>query len=266
MDARLVLGRFIKILNPLGEDLAVMRTSLIPSAVRAACYNMNRKNNEGRLFELAKVYNAKELPLSELPIENEILSMVVFGENEDFFTLKGVVEGILDNFCNGKKVSFIPSKNIFLHPTRCADIVIEGITVGYLGQIHPNIIEKLDCDKPVYGCEIFYNELSKFFNEKILFKPISKFPTVERDLAVIIDAKVPCSAIIDIIESEGGQYLDNVKLFDIYQGEQVGEGKKSMAFNLIFVSYDKTLNVEEIDSVIKNILSALSEKLNAQLR
>ena len=258
--------KFIKLLNPLGEDLAVMRTSLIPSAVRAACYNINRKNYDGRLFELAKVYNAKDLPLSELPVENEMLSMVTFGENEDFFTLKGVVEGILSNFCNGVKVDYVKSKNGFLHPTRSADIVIDGITVGYLGQIHPTIIEKLDVDKPIYGCEIHYNELSKFFNEKIIFKPISKFPTVERDLAVIIDDNISCAKIMDIIEQEGGEYLDSVKLFDIYQGAQIGEGKKSMAFNLIFVADDRTLNVEEVDSIIKNILTALGEKLNAQLR
>ena len=258
--------RFIKLLNPLGEDLAVMRTSLIPSAVRAACYNINRKNYEGRLFELAKVYNAKQLPLTELPVENEVLSMVVFGEKEDFFTLKGVVEGILENFCNGKDVEYVRSTREFLHPTRGAEIMVDGVNVGYLGQIHPSIIDALDADKPVFGSEIYYNELEKLFNDKIMFKAISKFPIVERDLAVIIDNQVACSDIVKVIKKAGGKNLESVKLFDIYQGAQIGEGKKSMAFSLVFVAEDRTLNVEEVDTVIKKILKSLNYQLGAELR
>ena len=258
--------KFIKLLNPLGEDLAVMRTSLMPSAVRSACHNITRKNFEGRLFELAKVYNPETLPLEELPTENEILSIVMFGENEDFFTLKGVIEGILSNFCANRKVQFIRSNQKFLHPTRCADIVIDGETIGYLGQIHPNIIEKLDADKPVFGAEISYSKLSNKFNEKIVAKAISKFPIVERDLAIIIDNAIDCASIEEIIKKAGGKYLESVKLFDIYQGAQIGEGKKSMAFNLIFVAEDRTLNVEEVDNMIKKILKSLSFQLGAQLR
>jgi len=258
--------KFIKLLNPLGEDLAVMRTSLIPSAVRAACYNVNRKNNAGRLFELAKVYNPSELPLKELPCENENLSMVVFGENEDFFTLKGAVEGITEYFCNGKKVEYKPSNKCFLHPTRSADVFVDGEEIGYLGQIHPSIIEKLDADKPIYGSEIYYSKLLKHFNDKIMFKAISKFPIVERDLAVIVDNTVTCAEVVEVIKNRGGKYLESVSLFDIYQGAQIGEGKKSMAFNLVFVAEDRTLNVEEIDGIIKKILKSLEENLNAQLR
>jgi phenylalanyl-tRNA synthetase beta chain len=192
--------------------------------------------------------------------------MVVFGENEDFFTLKGIVEGILNNFCANRRVQFVRSNQPFLHPTRCADILIDGEVVGYLGQIHPSIIEKLDADKPVFGAEISYSKLSAKFNEKISFKPISKFPIVERDLAIIIDNGIDCASIEDIIKKAGGKYLESVKLFDIYQGAQIGEGKKSMAFNLIFVAEDRTLNVEEVDNMIKKILKSLSFQLGAQLR
>lgn len=258
--------KFIKLLNPLGEDLAVMRTSLIPSAVRAACYNLNRKNNEGRLFELAKVYNPKTLPLTELPEENYHLSFVLFGETEDFFTAKGVVEGIIDNYCVGADVEYVRSDLKFLHPTRSANVIINGEVVGYVGQIHPSILEKLDVDKPVYGGEIYYDILKKYFNNKILFKQISKYPIVERDLAITVSKQTPCADIIKTIKNAAGEYLDSVKLFDIYEGAQIGEGKKSMAFNLIFVSYDRTLNVEEIDQTIKNILKALRDELNAELR
>ncbi len=258
--------KFIKLINPLGEDLAVMRTSLLPSAVRAVCYNINRKNNEGRMFELAKTYNPKSLPLSELPIENEFLAFTVFGEKEDFFTAKGVVDGILNSFCFGAEVSYKPVKINCMHPTRAANIVVNGETVGFVGQIHPVLMEKLDVDKPVYGCEIDCSLLKKHYNEKIMFKNISKFPTVERDIAVLVDDNVSCESIIDVIKQSGGDYLEKVKLFDIYQGSQVGEGKKSMAFNLVFVSEDRTLNVEEVDLAIKNVLANLKEKLNAELR
>lgn len=259
--------KFIKLLNPLGEDVAVMRTSLLPSAVRAACYNLTRKNNEGRLFEFAKVYNAEQLPLiDKLPKENEIISMVTFGENEDFFTLKGVVESIVENFCFGKNVEFVATKKPFLHPTRGAEIIVDGNVIGYLGQIHPRIIEELDAEKPVYGCEIYYTELTKCFNDKIVVKPISKFPIVERDLAVLVDESVSCADVVNAIKKKGGKCLENVKLFDIYQGAQVGVGKKSMAFNLVFVAEDRTLNVEEVDAIIQKILKSLSETVGAQLR
>ena len=258
--------KFIKLLNPLGEDLAVMRTSLLPSAVRSACNNLNRKNYNGRLFELAKVYNPKELPLNELPVENEILSMVVFGEDEDFFTLKGVVEGIINTFCYGQSVQYVVSKKPFFHPTRGAEIIINGENVGYLGQIHPSIIDKLDADKPVFGAEIYYTKLEKVFNQKIVVKTISKFPSIERDLAVIVDKSISCSTIEEMIKKASGKYLESIKLFDIYEGAQIGEGKKSMAFNLIFVAEDRTLSVEEIDNIIKKILKSLSYQLGAELR
>ena len=258
---------FIRIINPLGEDLAVMRTSLLPSVVRTACYNINRKNYNGRIFELAKVYNNKDALLNnELPTENDILTFAVFGENEDFFTLKGVCEGIISNFCNGAKVEYKPQAKSFTHPTRSADVYVNGENIGFIGQINPIITEKLDADKPVYACEIDMNVLRNQFNDKIVFKNISKFPIVERDIAILVDKNVLCGEINNVIKQNGGNYLRNVSLFDIYEGEQVGEGKKSMAFNLVFVSDEKTLNVEEIDQIIKDILLALQEKVGAVLR
>ncbi len=258
--------KFIKLINPLGEDLAVMRTSLLPSAIRAVSYNLNRKNNQGKLFELAKTYNPQSLPLTQLPVENEYLAFAMFGEDEDFFTAKGVIDGILDNFCSGVKVEYTPCKISCMHPTRSANIIVNGDIIGFVGQMHPVIMDKLDVDKPVYGCEIDYTLLKKHFNDKIMFKAISKFPSVERDIALLVDESISCANIENTIRENAGEYLTNVKLFDIYQGSQIGEGKKSMVFNLFFVADDRTLNVEEIDLAIKNILNALKEKLGAELR
>ncbi len=258
--------KFIRLLNPLGEDLAVMRTCLLPSAVRCSCSNINRKNYSGRLFELAKVYNPESAKITNLPTERLVLSMTVFGDNEDYFTLKGAVEGILDYFVSGVSANFVPSQKTFLHPTRGADIIINGKEMGYLGQVHPEIIDSLDVDKPIYACEFYYDELKALFNDKIVFKPISKFPIVERDLAVLVDKTISCAQIIEAIKQRGGKYLESVSLFDVYEGAQVEEGKKSMAFNLIFVADDRTLNVDEVDNAIGKILKHLTQTLGAQLR
>ncbi len=256
----------VKILNPISEDLAVMRTSLFPSVVRAAAYNLKRKNASGRLFELAKVYDGKKSSALGLPTETDNLAFVCFGENEDYFTSKGAVEGLIDTFCRGAKVQYIKSSETFMHPTRTADIVINDVKVGFFGQVHPEIAAKYDIDKPIYGGEINYKTLSQFFNDKIIVKPISKFPTVERDLAVIVDEKCLSADITDCIKTFGGKYLEKLNLFDVYQGGQVPSGKKSMAFNLVFVSNERTLSVEEVDAAMKKILKALNEKFNAELR
>ncbi len=266
LDKTLPEHKFIKLLNPLGEDLAVMRTSLLPSIVRAVTYNYNRKNFEGRLFELAKIYTADKTPLEKLPVELNVLSLAVFGENENFFTIKGAVEGILSAFCNGVDVKFIPCDLKGMHPTRSASVLLGGVNLGYFGQLHPIVASKLDVDKPIFCGELKYDLIKKYFNSKIVYKTISKFPQIERDIALVIDENVLCADIIDCIKDNAGANLESIKLFDVYQGEQVGANKKSMAFNLVFVSNDRTLSVEEIDGTIKNILNALNEKLGAELR
>ena len=252
----------VKILNPISEDLAVMRVSLIPSILRAVSYNLSRKNNQGRLFEVAKVYNSIG---KELPQEKDNLSFAVFGE-EDFFSIKGVVEGILNYFTADYNVNYVNSKVNYMHPTRSADIIINEVNVGYFGQIHPEIADKFGVDKPVYVCEIYYDKLVQFENNKLLVKPISKFPSVERDLAIVVNENVACSTITNVIKSSAGELLESVSLFDVYRGEHISADKKSMAFNMVFVSTERTLGVEEIDNIIKNILKSLKEQLNAELR
>ena len=256
----------VRILNPLSEDSAVMRKSILPSVVKAVSYNLNRKNNQGRLFELAKVYIPKELPLKELPVEEERLAFAVFGDNEDFFTLKGVVESLVNLTCASSNVKYNVSSLKYLHPTRSADLIIDGEVYGSFGQLDPVLSEQLGIDKPVYVCEINYYKLKEKFDDKIVFKPISKFPIVERDLAVVVDDSITCQQIIDVIKESGGEFLEKVSIFDVYKGVGIPENKKSMAYNLIFSSLERTLNVEEIDQAVKNILDNLYKKLNAELR
>lgn len=256
----------IKILNPISEDMAVMRSSLVPSMVKTVAYNMNRNNFNGRLFEIAKVYEPKALPLTELPIEESRLCCALFGDKEDFFTAKGAVEGIIQTFTRNAKVKYERSGKKMLHPTRSADIIINEEKIGFVGQLHPQIADEIGIDKPVYLIEVNYEVLSRYFEDKIVFKQISKFPSIERDLAVSLDETVSCGEVIDVIKANAGKYLESVSLFDVYQGDQIEKGKKSLAFNLLYISNDKTLNVEEIDESIKNVLKALKDKLNAELR
>lgn len=256
----------IKILNPISEDMAVMRSSLVPSMAKTVAYNMNRNNFSGRLFEIAKVYEPKTLPLTELPIEESSLCCALFGEKEDFFTAKGAAEGIIQTFTRNAIVKYERSTEKMLHPTRSADVIVNEEKIGFIGQLHPQIADEIGIDKPVYLIEINYDLLSKYFEDKIVFKQISKFPSIERDLAVSVDENVSCGDVIEVIKSNAGKYLENVSLFDVYQGDQIEKGKKSLAFNLLYLSNDKTLNVEEIDESIKNILKALKDELKAELR
>lgn len=259
-------SKAIKLLNPISEDMAVMRTSVLPSVVRAAIYNLKRKNYEGRLFELAKTYIAEKLPLEKLPDEKTALAFTIFGKNEDFFTAKGVVEGLIENFCFGITADYKVSEKKFMHPTRSADVFVGGKNIGFFGQLNPELVEKLGVEGAIYVGEIDYDLFATEFNDKIVFKPLSKYPVVERDLAVVVNDAVSCESVIQAIRKGGGSLLDGVKLFDVYKGSNVPVGKKSLAFNLTFLSYERTLNVEEVDETVKNILNELRKTLGAELR
>ena len=259
-------SRLIRILNPISEDMAVMRTTLIPSLVRAAVYNINRQNHDGKLFELAKTYFTVSGGNAELPEEREVLCFVAFGEREDYFSVKGVADGIFAAFCYGKEIKYVRSSEKFMHPTRSADIFVDGEKVGLIGQVHPDIVAACGADKAVFVGEIRADTLKKYFNGKITAKQVSKFPSVERDLAVITEEDVLCDDVVSVIKRNGGKILEKVSLFDVYRGNQVATGKKSMAFNLVFGSDERTLNVKEVDDAIEKILKHLKSEVNAELR
>lgn len=249
--------KFIKILNPLGEDLSVMRTTVLPSLVRVMVNNLNKKNLSGRLFEFAKTYNPKALPLTELPEERETLALGMFGD-EDFFNLKGVVEGLFETLGATFKVDFIKTKRAFMHPTKSAEIVIGNRSIGYIGELHPKVLEKLGVEKRLYVGEIYYNVISKMLNRKLLFKPFGKFPSVERDLALVMDKNVSNGETLKLIKKFSDKTLVNIELFDIYEGSQLESGKKSMAYHLTFSNLERSLTLEEVDEYIDKILKGLS--------
>ena len=251
----------IKLFNPLGEDVSVMRTTLLPSMVNAIEKNINRKNLEGRLFELAKVYIPKSLPLTELPDEKLSLSLGAFGNDEDFFTLKGVIEDLLESVKYSQKISYIECDLPFMHPQRSANILDQnGEKIGYFGELHPKTLEKLGIDKRVYVAEIDYAYISNSFDKVLSFKNYSKYPSIERDLALCCDESVKNAEVIDIINSANIKTLVNIELFDVYTGDRIEKGKKSLAYRLTFSSVERTLGMEEVDGFVKKILKRLSEK------
>ena len=255
----------VKIMNPLGEDMSVMRTTLIPSMVYNMVRNLNKKNLSGRLFELSKVYLPKSLPLTELPIENARLTLGVFGDKEDFFTLKGVIEELLEFMHIGSECVYERADAPYLHPGRCAKIICGEQVLGVFGEIHPQIREKLGVDKRIYVAELDYDAIDLLLTGKIGYKHISRFPSVERDLALIADIDTPNAEIVKLICARGGKNLQSVKLFDVYTGKGIEEGKKSVAYRLTFSSLEKTFGEGEVDSFIKKILFFLDQN-NIKLR
>lgn len=249
----------VRLKNPLGEDMSLMRTTLTPSMVAAVARNLNRKNDQGRMFELAKTYIPKALPLTELPDENASLSIALFGEDEDFFTAKGAIEGLLSHLCFAKKLSYERSKQTFLHPNRSADIFADGKYIGFVGQLHPEKCEYFGIDKPVYIAEIDYQSIKDDFTREYSVKVFSKFPQVERDLALVADDGVTHATILEAIYSTNVKTLTSVKLFDVYTGEKVKKGTKSLAYRLTFSSLEKTLDDAEIENYVRKILKKLNE-------
>ena len=255
----------VRIMNPLGEDMSVMRTTLIPSMAYNVVRNLNKKNLEGRLFEFSKVYLPKALPLTELPVENARLALGVFGDNEDFFTVKGVIEEILEFMHLNGEVCYERADVAYLHPGRSARIIVGDKLLGVFGEIHPQVKERLGIDKRIYLAELDYDVIDSLLTAKVGYKHISKFPAVERDLALITDIDMPSAEVIKLIKARGGKNLVSVKLFDVYTGKGVEEGKKSLAYRLTFSSLEKTFGEGEVDSFIKKILFFL-EQNNVKLR
>ncbi|MBQ1269308.1 MAG: phenylalanine--tRNA ligase subunit beta [Clostridia bacterium] len=256
--------RYIRLINPLGEDLAAMRTTLAPSMLSTLLFNQNRKNAEVKLFEYARTYHAKALPLAELPVERNNICIGMYGANVDFFTLKGVVEEFGSAF--GIEFTFAAGGKGYLHPTRCATVSVNGEVVGTIGELGPVYSDRYGFDKRVYLGELDYDKISAYISRKIKFKAISRYPESSVDIALTVDKKVACADVLAVIRESAGEYLKSASLFDVYEGEQVEKGKKSMAFNLIFGSLDRTLEQSEVESAKANVLARLGEKFGAALR
>ncbi len=253
----------IRLMNPLTEDLSLMRTTLAPSMIACAVRNLRRGNTEGRFFELARVFRPKSLPLTEYPEERDALCIAAFGDNETFFTAKAASEAIAEAF--GLKFTYEKDTRPYLHPGMCAKILCEGKQIGVMGKLSYEICEELNLEKSVFLTEIDYAALSPMMDRRLRYTPISKFAAEKRDLALVADEALTCGEIEEAIASSC-KYLTQVKLFDVYRSEAIGAGKKSMAFNLVFTPTDHEFTDEEIEKYIQKILKKLSFLYQITLR
>jgi phenylalanyl-tRNA synthetase beta chain len=250
----------IRILNPISEELSIMRTTMAPSMVNTIVRNLRRGNMQGKLFELAKVYFAKSLPISEFPEERATLAIGMWG-TYNFFDIKGICESVASNF--NTTFEYERCEKPFLHPGITAQISCEGEPVGYVGMLAPTVAKELALDRAVYVAELDYEKV-KAHSKEFKYSPLSKFPEVTRDLALVCDENITCGTLQKEIFN-ACKYVTDVKLFDVYIGAQVGEHKKSMAFTVTFTPKDEPIE-DKVDGYVKKILNNLKFKLNVTLR
>lgn len=258
------LRNTVKIKNPLGEDYSVMRTTTIPSIMESLGRNYARNNEVARLFEIGRVY----IPLKDdslLPEERNILTAGMYGEC-DYFDLKGVVENLLEVLGVEKYTFARESDNPVFHPGKTAALMIKNEKLGVLGEVHPDVSDKFGLDIPAYVAELNLDKLYACANMDKKYKPLPKYPAVTRDIALLVDDSILVQEIQDIIIKQGGSMVEAVKLFDIYKGEQIPEGKKSIAYAIVYRGENKTLTDDEVNKVHSKILKTLEFKLGAQLR
>ena len=255
-------GNTVIIENPISDNYEVVRRTLIPSALAVISRNLKRGNTEGRFFEIARSF----APSKEgFPKEEKRICFAVFGEDEDFYTLKGGVEILSETFSVKFDLSNRAEKT-YLHPGVSAKVIMDGREIGVFGQVAYETAEKFDIDKKVYVAEVSLDALNENKSDNFKFAPLPKFPIVERDLALVAPKEITSGEIENAIISSGKGIIKEVKLFDIYEGLQVGAGKKSMAYTLSFSSEEKQLSQEEIDGVVKRVLNSLEHRFGVVIR
>ncbi len=255
----------VSIMNPLGEDYSIMRTLPLNGMLTSLSTNMGRRNKNVRLYELGNIYLPKQLPLTELPEERMQLTFGMYGDG-DFFTLKGVVEELLYSAGLRMKPEYNPKANLsFMHPGRQANIIYDGVVIGFLGEIHPIVAANYAMKERVYVAVIDMPELVKRASFDYKYEGIVNFPVSSRDLSMVVPKDILVGDIEKVFEQRGGKYLESYELFDIYEGEQIEKGYKSIAYSLKFRGKEKNLEEADITSAMNKILNGLNS-LGIQLR
>ena len=259
------LRQTVDIVNPLGEDYSVMRTTSLNCMLTSLATNYNRRNKNVRLYELGNVYLPKALPLTELPEERMQFTLGMYGDG-DFFSMKGVVEEFFEKVGLHKKETYDPNAGkTYLHPGRQANIIYDGTVVGYLGEVHPDVADNYGIGTRAYIAVIDMPEIVKKATFDRKYTGIAKFPAVTRDISMVMPKEILVGQVEEVIEKKGGAYLESYALFDIYEGEQIKKGFKSVAYSIVFRAKDKTLEEAEITSAMNKILEGL-EALGIELR
>ena len=247
----------IKLLNPLGEEYSTLRTQLVTSMLTVLATNYSRKIPAVRFFEASKRFIPHALPLTEQPQELPTLCLGLYGKEEDFFTLKGIVESIFAQFA--VPVEYVRSQEPYLHPGRQAAALWNGRKVAAFGEVHPDVAASYGMDARIYVAEMDLAALLTAEEPRVLYHPLPRFPAVERDLALTCDENKPVAEIEKLIRKAGGKLLESVELFDVYQGAQILAGKKSVAYALKFRTADRTLSDADIDPLMNKIYTLLQE-------
>ena len=253
----------LKILNPLGEDTSIMRTTILPSLLEILARNYSFRNPSARLYELGRTYFKRPDGLADEP---KVLSLGAYGEGYDFFTLKGAVETVLDGLRIPAARYAADRENPSYHPGRCARVYVGDKCLGTLGQIHPHVAANYGVDCELYAAELDFAALLSVMGPDPVYQPLPRFPAVSRDIAVVCDKAIPVGDLEDCVRRGAKGLLKAVELFDIYTGIGVPEGKKSVAFRLTLRADDRSLTAEEADADVKSILAALESELGARLR
>ncbi len=253
----------MRICNPLGEDTSILRTTVLPSMLEILSRNYNYRNKSARLYELGRTYWGREDGMADEP---KILSLGQYGPEESFFTLKGTVEALLESI-RAENISFVAeSGNPSYHPGRCAKVYVGETEIGVLGQIHPLAAANYDVDAELYCAELRFDALMAARGADPEYAPLPKFPAVTRDIAVLVDSSVTVSALEGCIRTAAQGLLKEAALFDIYTGANLPDGKKSVAFNLVLRSDERSLTAQEADDELALILKALEKDFGATLR
>ena len=259
------LRKAIVISNPLGEDFSIMRTTSLNGMLTSLSTNYNRRNKNVKLYELGNIYLPKSLPLTELPDERMQFTLGFYGDG-DFFSMKGVVEEFLEKVGMRNKPEYNPDAGkTFLHPGRQADIVYDGEVIGYLGEVHPDVLDIYSIGEKAYVAVIDMPHIVEKATFDRKYEGIAKFPAVTRDISMVMDKSVLVGTVEDIIEKRGGKLVESYKLFDIYEGSQIKSGFKSVAYSISFRAKDRTLEDKDINPIMENILKDLGA-LGIELR
>ena len=259
------LRKTVQIMNPLGEDYSIMRTISLNGMLTSLATNYNRRNKDVRLYELGNIYLPKSLPLTELPEERMQFTLGMYGDG-DFFTMKGVVEEFFEKIGMKEKETYDPnSGRSYLHPGRQADIIYKGSKIGFLGEVHPEVADTYGIGERAYVAVIDMPEVLKYATFDRKYTGIAKYPAVTRDISMVVPKEILVGQIEEIIEKKGGAYLESYHLFDLYEGEQIKAGFKSVAYSIVFRAKDKTLSDTEVTEAMDRILKGL-EALGIELR
>ncbi len=255
----------VTIVNPLGEDFSIMRTVSLNGILTSLATNYNRRNKDVKLYELGNIYLPKALPVTELPEERMQFTLGFYGEG-DFFTMKGVIEEFLESIGMDLKKEYDPkSGKPFLHPGRQANILYKGTVIGFLGEVHPEVLDNYDIGTKAYVAVLDMPAIVPHATFDRKYQGIAKYPAVTRDISMVVPREILVGEIERVIEQRGGKILESYQLFDIYEGAQIREGFKSVAYNLTFRAKDRTLEEADVAASMKKILNGL-QGLGIELR